>query len=65
MVRVHTEHRTRLLTEVTVRSGLEVLRPLEIELTDNDSWAEVPVLLDDRDELIVGLFASSIGINVD
>ena len=50
---------------MTVRSGLEVLRPLEIELTDNNTWTEVPVLLDDLDELSVGLLASSIAINVD
>jgi len=53
------------VTEVTVRSGLEVLRPLEVELIDNDTWTEVPVLPDNLDELGVGLRASSVGINVD
>jgi hypothetical protein len=32
---------------------------------DNNTWTEVPVLLDDLDELSVGLLASSVGIDVD
>lgn len=31
----------------------------------DDTGPEVPVLLDDGDELFVGLFASAVGINVD
>lgn len=50
---------------MAIRSGLEVLRPLEVELIDDDTWTEVPVLLDDLNELGVGLLASSVGINVD
>ena len=50
---------------MAVGSGLEILRPLEVELTDNDTRTEIPVLLDDLNELRVGLLASSIGIDID
>lgn len=50
---------------MTVRSGLEVLRLLEVEFLDDDTRAKVPVLLDDLDELFVGLLAGAVGIDVD
>lgn len=50
---------------MTVRSGLEVLRLLEAELTDDDTGAEIPVLEDDIDELSVVLLAGTVGVDVD
>lgn len=50
---------------MAVGRGLEVLRALEFEFTDDDTGAEIPVLLDNGNELLVGLLASTIGINVD
>jgi len=32
--------------------------------TDN-TWSEIPVLADDLNELLIGLLARSIGINID
>jgi hypothetical protein len=50
---------------VTVGSGLEVLGPLEAELLDNDTRTEIPIVLDDLDELGIGLLASAVGVDVD
>lgn len=51
-------------TEVTVRGGLEVLRLLEVELLDDDTWTQVPVLPDDLDDLLIGLLAGTVGVDV-
>jgi len=53
------------VAKVAVRGGLEVLGPLEVELTDDDTGAEIPVLEDDLDELGVVLLASAVGVDVD
>ena len=53
------------VTKVAVRGGLEVLWLLEAEGLDDDTWAEVPVLTDDIDELEVGLLAGTVGVDVD
>ena len=69
-------------TEVTVRSSLEVLRLLKVELPycnfkserilrvirsiqTNDTRSEIPVLVDNFDELGVSLFAGTVGVDVD
>lgn len=54
------------VTEVTVRGGLQVLRLLEVELLDNDTGPQVPVVSDDLDEVEVGdLLAGTVGVDVD
>ena len=53
------------VAKVTVRGSLQVLRPLESELTYNDTWPQVPVFLDDLDELLVGFGSGLVRIDVD
>jgi hypothetical protein len=53
------------VAEMTIRGGLQVLRPLEAKLTYNDTWPQVPVVFDDLDELLVGLGSGLVCIDVD
>jgi hypothetical protein len=53
------------VAEVTIGGGLQVLRPLETELTYNDTWPQVPVFLDDLDEFLIGLGSGLVCIDVD
>ena len=53
------------VTEVTVRGGLEVDWLLEVELLDDDSRSEIPVALDDLDELGIGLLSGSVRVDED
>jgi len=55
----------RRVAEMTIRSGLEVDRLLEVEFPNDNSGPEVPVVGDNLDELFVGLFAGAVGINID
>jgi hypothetical protein len=50
---------------VAVSGGLAVDGLLEVELPDNDTGAEVPVVADDLDELEVRLLAGAVGVDVD
>lgn len=51
---------------MTVRSGLQVLRLLEIELLDDDTGPQVPVVSDDFNQIEVGhLLAGTVGVDVD
>ena len=50
---------------MTVLSSLEVDWTSQVELLDNDTWAEIEVLVDDLDELGRGLIGGTVGINVD
>lgn len=52
-----------LVGEVTVLSGLEVDGVDEVKLLDNDTGAEVEVVLDNLDELVRGLVGSSVCLN--
>lgn len=53
------------VAEVPVGGGLQVLRPLEGELTHNNTRSQVPVVLDDLDELFVSLGSGFVRIDVD
>jgi hypothetical protein len=53
------------VTEVTVRSGLEVLRLLQVEVPDDNTGPQVPVVTDDLDQLDVGLLSGTVGVDVD
>jgi len=53
------------VAKVTVRSSLEVLGLLQVELLDNNTGPQVPVLLNDGNEFLVALLASAISVNVD
>ena len=53
------------VTEVTVRRSLKVLRLLETERLDNETRAEVEVLANDLDQLLVGLLAGTVCIDED
>lgn len=50
---------------MAVLSSLEVDGLGEVELFDDNSWAEIEVLVDDLDELIRGLVGGSVGIDED
>jgi len=51
---------------VTVGGGLQVLGLLEVELLDNDTRPQVPVVSDDLDQVEVGhLLAGTVGVDVD
>jgi hypothetical protein len=52
------------VAEVTIRGGLQVLRPLEGELTYDHTWPQVPVVLDDLDEFLVALGPCLVCIDV-
>jgi len=53
------------VAKVTVRSSLEVLGLLQVELLDNNTGPQVPVLLNYGNEFLVALLASAISVNVD
>ena len=53
------------VTEVTVRRSLKVLRLLETERLDNETRAEVEVLADDLDKLLIRLLARAVSVDVD
>ena len=54
------------VTKVTVRSGLQVLRLLEVELLDNDTGPQVPVVSNDLYQVeIRHLLSGAVGVNVD
>lgn len=53
------------VTEVTVRSGLEVLGLLETQVLDDDSGSEVKVVSDNLDEIGVGLSTGSVRVDKD
>lgn len=53
------------VTEVTVSSGLKVLRLLEVEGLDNKSGSEVEVLPDNFDELSIALLAGTVSVDED
>jgi hypothetical protein len=51
---------------VTVRSGLQVLRLLEVELLDDNTGPQVPVASDDLYQVEVGhLLAGTVSVDVD
>jgi hypothetical protein len=52
-------------TEMTVRSRSAVDWLLEAELLDDDTRAKIKVGTDDVDNLLVGLLASTVGIDKD
>jgi hypothetical protein len=52
-----------LVGEVTVLSGLEVDGVDEVKLLDNDTGAEVEVVLDNLDELVRGLVGGTVCLN--
>lgn len=54
-----------LVCEVTVLGGLEVDGLGQLELLDDNSWAEIEVLVDDLDELVRGLVGGSVRVNED
>lgn len=49
-----------LVGEVTVLSGLEVDGLCQLKLLDDNSWAEIEVLVDNLDELVGSLIRGSI-----
>lgn len=51
--------------EVTVLGGLAVDGAGEVELLDDDTGAQVEVLVDDLDELVRGLVRGAVGVDVD
>jgi len=53
------------VSEVTIRGGLEVDGLLEVEFLDNDTRAEIPVVVDDLDEFLIGLLAGAVGVDID
>ena len=54
------------VTKVTVRSGLQVLRLLEVELLDNDTGPQVPVVSNDLYQVeIRHLLSGTVSVNVD
>ena len=53
------------VAEVAVGGSLEVLGLLETKLADDDTGAEIPVLEDDLDELVVVLLSGAVGVDVD
>lgn len=53
----------RLVGEVTVLGGCVVDGVDEVQLLDNDTRAEVKVLVDDLDELLGGLVRGAVGLN--
>jgi hypothetical protein len=55
----------RGVTEVTVRGGLQVLRPLEVELSYNNSGSQVPVVSDDFDQVGVRLGTGAVSVDKD
>jgi hypothetical protein len=52
-------------TEVAVLGGLEVDGAVQVQLTDNNTRAEVEVLVDDLDQLGRALLGGTVGVNVD
>lgn len=52
-------------TEVTVLGGLEVDGAVQVQLTDNNTGAEVEVLVNDLDQLGRALVGGTVGVNVD
>lgn len=52
-----------LVGEVTVLSGLEVDGVNEVQLLDNDTGAEVEVLVDNLHKLVRGLLRGAVGLN--
>lgn len=54
-----------LATKVTVASGLGVDGLEEIQLLDDDTGAEIEVLLDNGEDLGVGLGAGTVGVDED
>lgn len=52
-----------LVGEVTVLSGLEVNGVDEVKLLDNDTGAEVEVVLDNFDKLVRGLVRGTVCLN--
>lgn len=50
---------------MTVLGGLVVDGAVKVELTDNDTRAQVEVLVDDLDELVGGPVGSAVGVDVD
>lgn len=55
----------RRRTEVAVSSGVTVDGLLEVELLDDDTGSEVPVVADDLNELLVSLLGGAVGVDVD
>jgi hypothetical protein len=55
----------RGVTEVTVRGSLQVLRLLEVELSDDNSGSQVPVASDNFDQLGVRLLTGSVSVDKD
>ena len=54
-----------ITTKVTVASGLGVDGLEEIQLLDDDTGAEIEVLLDDGEDLGIGLGAGTVGVDED
>ena len=50
---------------MSVRGGLGELGLLELKVADDASRAEVEVLVDDLNELSLGLLGSAVGVDVD
>jgi len=50
---------------VTILCGLEVYGLGQVQLLDNDTGPHIEVLLDDGNELLAGLLASTIVLNED
>lgn len=53
-----------LIGEVAILGSLEVDRLGEIELLDNNTRAQVEVLVDDLDKLVRSLFGRAVGIDI-
>ena len=52
------------VTKVTVGSGLQVLGLLEVELPDDDTGPQVPVVADDLDHVEVGNLSGTVRVDV-
>lgn len=50
---------------MTVRSGLQVLRPLKVEFSYDNSGSQVPVVSDDLDQLGIGLLTGAVSVDKD
>lgn len=50
---------------MTVLCGLEVDWLSQVKFLDNDTWAEIEVVVDDLDELIGGLIGGAVCVDED
>jgi hypothetical protein len=57
--------RERGVAKVSVLGGLAVDGAAEVKLAKDDTWAEVEVLLDDLEELLLADLASAVVVNVE